>query len=60
MHRSIHMGMLVVVGMLIGLGLVFWLLVSAVNDDGRKRHGWLAVVPLLIIVGWLVEQLIMG
>jgi hypothetical protein len=25
-----------------------------------RAHRWLVLVPLLVIVGWLIEQLIMG
>jgi hypothetical protein len=28
--------------------------------DPSVSHGWLVVVPLLIIAGWILETLIMG
>lgn len=54
------MGMLVVVGglaFIVGIGALF---VHAVRtSETGNRHGWLVVIPLLIVFGWLVEQIIM-
>ena len=53
------MGMLVVVG---GLAFVFAIgamFVHAVRtSETGNRHGWLVVVPLLIVLGWLLETII--
>ena len=46
--------------MLICLAGAFALFVHAVRADRSARDGWIVIVPLLIIAGWLVEVLIMG
>ena len=61
MHAACAMGMIVVVGVLLVLGLVLALFVHAVvADTSFSAHGWLVVVPLLIIASWILAQLIMG
>jgi hypothetical protein len=55
------MGMLVVMIPLAVVAIVLALWVHALRaDPSEERHRWLAVVPLLIIVGWVLELLIMG
>ena len=55
------MGMLVAVALLIGVGLAFALFVHALRaDDAPRAHGWIVIVPLLLLGGWLLELLIMG
>lgn len=52
--------MLVVLALLISGALVIALFVHALRADRATRaHGWLVIVPLLIIAGWLLESLIM-
>lgn len=53
------MGMLVVLGVIVFIVLVGALFVHAIRKrDGR--HGWLVVVPLIVLFGWLIEQLLIG
>ena len=53
--------MLVVVGILVGAALAFGLFVHALRADTRdSEHRWIVVVPLVIMGGWLLVQLIMG
>lgn len=53
------MGMLLVLAIVVAVALVGWLFIHAVRTpEGASRHGWLAVVPLVIIFGWVVEQLV--
>jgi len=55
------MGMLLVLAVLLALGLVIWLFVHAVRSDrSTHSHGWIIVVPLLVMAGWIIEMLIMG
>lgn len=51
--------MLLVLAVVVAVALVGWLFIHAVRTpEGESRHGWLAVVPLVIIFGWVVEELI--
>ncbi len=53
--------MLLVVAILICLAGAMALFVHALRADQSERaHGWLVIVPLLIMAGWLLETLIMG
>ena len=53
------MGMLLVLAVVVAVVLVGWLFIHAVRTpEGESQHGWLAVVPLVIIFGWVVEQLL--
>ncbi len=53
--------MLVVVAMLVCVAIAFALFVHALRADRSERaHGWLVVVPLLIVFGWVLEVLITG
>jgi hypothetical protein len=55
------MGMLLTLAILAGVGLVGALFIHALRADPSERaHGWLVVVPLLIIAGWILGLLIMG
>jgi hypothetical protein len=55
------MGMLLVLAVLLALGFALWLFVHAVRSDRTEHsHGWIIVVPLLVIAGWIIEMLIMG
>jgi hypothetical protein len=53
------MGMLVVLAVVVALLGCGWLFVHAVSGEGKNRHGWLIVLPLIVMFGWLIEQLIM-
>jgi hypothetical protein len=53
------MGMLVVLAVVGFVAVVIGLFVHAIDSEGKSRHGWLIVVPLLIFAGWLLEMLIM-
>ena len=53
------MGMLLVVAVIIAFVGVGWLFVHALRTpEGESQHGWLAILPLVVIFGWVVEQLI--
>ncbi len=53
--------MLVVVAVLVVLGIALALFVHALRAERSPRaHGWLVIVPLLIIAGWLLVLLVMG
>jgi hypothetical protein len=54
------MGMLLVVAVLIALAMLIALFVHALRSDPKSRHGWLIAVPLIIIFGWVLEELIMS
>ena len=61
MHGIPCMGMLLVFGVVAALILAGALFVHALRaDKGPRSHGWLVVVPLVIIFGWLLETLIIG
>ena len=55
------MGMLLVLAAVVAVIGVGWLFLHALRADGddTNRHGWLAVVPLAVIFGWVVEQLVL-
>ena len=55
------MGMLLVVFALLALVGVGALFVHALRSDPSPNgHGWLVVLPLVVIFGWVIEQIIMG
>ncbi len=55
------MGMVFVLAIVLALVGVIALFTHALRaDPSEEGHRWLVVVPLLIIVGWLLEELIMG
>lgn len=55
------MGMLLILAIVVGVILALALFVHALRASPSERaHGWLVVVPLLIIAGWILETLIMG
>jgi hypothetical protein len=59
--HPVAMGMLLVLSVVIALALVVWLFLHAVREGdggGGNQHGWLVVVPLVIMFGWIVEQLL--
>ncbi|HTL35667.1 MAG TPA: hypothetical protein VL326_21205 [Kofleriaceae bacterium] len=54
------MGMLVVVSVVVAFVFIVALWVHAVRAERSfGGHRWVVVVPLLILVGWLLELLIM-
>lgn len=55
------MGMLLALAVVLGVVLALTLFVHALRTNRSERaHGWLVVVPLLIIAGWVLGMLIMG
>jgi hypothetical protein len=52
------MGMLFVMALVVALIGCGWLFVHALRADSNNRHGWLVVLPLVVMFGWLIEQLI--
>ncbi len=51
--------MLLVLAVVVAVVLVGWLFIHAVRTpEGESQHGWLAILPLVVIFGWVVEQLI--
>jgi hypothetical protein len=55
------MGMLLIVAIVAGLVVALALFVHALRSDtGAQQHGWLVVVPLLIIAAWLLQTLLTG
>jgi hypothetical protein len=55
------MGMLLVLAIVLGVILALTLFVHALRSGPSERaHGWLVIVPLLIIAAWILETLIMG
>ena len=53
------MGMLLVLAVIIAFVGVGYLFVHALTTpEGESQHGWLAVLPLVVIFGWVVEQLV--
>jgi len=55
------MGMVLVLGIVVVLVSVIALFVHALRaDPSPEAHRWIVVVPVLIFLGWLLEQLIMG
>jgi hypothetical protein len=55
------MGMLLTLALLAGISFAGALFVHALRADPSERaHGWLVVVPLLIVAGWILGTLIMG
>lgn len=55
------MGMFLVLAIVLGVILALTMFVHALRSNASERaHGWLVIVPLLIIAGWLIEMLIMG
>ena len=55
------MGMLLALAIVVGVILALALFVHALGSNPSARtHGWLVIVPLLIIAGWILEMLIMG
>jgi len=54
------MGMLLTLALLLGIGFAGVLFIHALRADPSERaHGWLVIVPLLIVAGWLLGTLIM-
>jgi len=59
MQLRIAMGMLLVLAVIVALAGVGWLFIHALRTpEGEGQHGWLAVLPLVVIFGWVVEQLV--
>jgi methyl-accepting chemotaxis protein len=59
--RHATMGMVLALAVVLGVVLALALFVHALRTDRSERaHGWLVIVPLLIIAGWILETLIMG
>jgi hypothetical protein len=55
------MGMLLALAIVVGVVLALALFVHALRSSPSERaHGWLVIVPLLIIAGWILETLIVG
>jgi hypothetical protein len=55
------MGMVLALAILVCVILALTLFVHALRSNSSERaHGWLVIVPLLIIAGWVLEMLIMG
>jgi hypothetical protein len=55
------MGMLLVVFVLLALAGAAALFSHALRSDpSPNAHGWLVVLPLIIIFGWVIEQIITG
>jgi uncharacterized membrane protein YqhA len=55
------MGMLLALAIVVAVIGMLALFVHALRSSPSERaHGWLVIVPLLIIGGWIVETLIMG
>ena len=55
------MGMLLILAIVAGVIMALALFVHALGSNPSERaHGWLVIVPLLIVAGWLLETLIMG
>lgn len=55
------MGMLLALAIVAGVILALALFVHALRSSPSERaHGWLVIVPLLIVVGWVLVTLIMG
>jgi hypothetical protein len=53
------MGLLVVLAGLVGVvGLIVIWAYLLREDRKPGRHGWLAVLPLLLLFGWVLELLI--
>ncbi|HEX3475576.1 MAG TPA: hypothetical protein VHT91_11170 [Kofleriaceae bacterium] len=55
------MGMLLALAIVLGVILALGMFVHALRSNASERsHGWLVVVPLLIVAGWFIGMLIMG
>jgi hypothetical protein len=55
------MGMLLALAIIAGVILALALFVHALRSSPSERaHGWLVIVPLLIIAGWILATLIIG
>ena len=55
------MGMLLALAIVVVVILALMLFVHVLRSSPSERaHGWLVIVPLLIIAGWILETLIMG
>jgi hypothetical protein len=53
------MGLLIVLGVLLAFAGVIAACVYVLRPNrSRSSHGWLAIIPLLILVGWLLETII--
>src|SRR3569623_1187396 len=53
------MGMLLVLAVILAFVGVGWLFIHALRTpEGEGQHGWRAVLPLVVIFGWVVEQLV--
>ena len=61
MHQILSMGMLFALAIVLAVILALAMFVHALRSDTSERaHGWLVVVPLLIVVGWVLGMLIIG
>jgi hypothetical protein len=55
------MGLIFALAIVAVVVLAFALFVHALRADRSARaHGWIVIVPLLIIAGWLLATLLMG
>ena len=55
------MGLLLALALVGGVIFAGALFVHALRADPSERaHGWLVVIPLLIVAGWILGMLIMG
>ena len=53
--------MLVVILVIVGLiGAAALFLHALRSDPSPNAHGWLVILPLLVIAGWVIEELITG
>ena len=53
--------MLLIVAIVAGLVVALALFIHALRSDtAPQQHGWLVVVPLLIIAAWLLQTLLTG
>jgi hypothetical protein len=60
-HADRDMGMLVALGFIAAFVVIVALFVHAVRAERSfNAHRWIVVLPLLIFIGWIIEQIIMG
>ena len=53
------MGLLVVLAILLAFVGVIWAFAYAVRPKKPgSSHGWLAILPLLVIFGWVLETIL--
>lgn len=53
------MGLLIVLAILLAFAGVVWACVYALRPKKEgTSHGWLAVLPLVVIFGWVLETIL--